>query len=1008
MATQSEIAANIITQLRLLDPSVSAIIGTPERKIIDAVAQAIAGYQVDINMLNGALDIDVKYGTDLDNMLAIFGFGRQQGSKASGYVTFSVDAAKSSPILISAGTQLLAPAASAGSDVIFIVSRSVTLAANTTSVVAPVECIASGSFGNISANTITAWNQTAITGISSLNNDSPIVGGADSESDEALKSRFKASGPFRNLAGTQDQYLALALSTFTTKASVIGPVSRYKEYIQVPSVDDTQSIGGYTGNGSNALNYTTTLSTNTNAKYVYSNLPFYVSDDTTGIVTPYVQDIDYVANLNPADKNKGDAYRNYQIDPTNYSNPTSTASPTVYQPNVTFTNVYTGTDTTVNLVNPKNVLLFEYSYISSASRNDYNRGVLNCVDVYVNGSDPQLSTAVIARPGASISVRKFNNTDSTSALYYDNFRRVGDPNHRPIVGNLFTPLLNQPIIDLPSTINISEATFIKGIHYWAVEDVSPLRGTVRARNGIEWSATVRSKVGTDTSGTGPFNGPFITEYSAIQTVLTLGVTNAAPTTSAPVYLFVDDASTLPQTATVQIDNERIQYTKSTETTWVAGTYGYTTINQTGGITNVLGSVTAETFTVATSSGLDSTGGYLLIDQEIIKYSTFSGSTVTIAAGGRGQFGTVASAHANSVKVQEYVTYAGAAYVNVATRTSSNTSDPSADTANWTKKADILVVNTSGRGANNTTAAAHTLGTSVKTPVTTSDQVLSIENYIYDANIVNLQAALEGSKQVTTDVLAHKAKVRYFKPDITVMYNAGSNSTAVNSYIQTSLNSYFNSLYFGGAVQLSDILQVIHNTAGVDNVRWSKDVLGSATKDSDGNPRNRLTETNVNGDPLLVALDQIYFGDGGTATKYKLYFSNATIDALPSLSGTFTIQYGSQTAQSVTYSNTSAILLSNIQTAMNGFGSVINTITGSGTVADPFIITYTSKSDKNALVIGNTERLTGGPNIVNSDFFLKDDELAALPVGKTVNGTLDITSVMTIRVKAQNTWNQING
>jgi uncharacterized phage protein gp47/JayE len=959
-------------------------------------------------MLNGALDIDVKYGIDLDNMLAIFGFGRQQGSKASGYVTFSVDTAKSSPILISAGTQLLAPAASAGSDVIFVVSRSVTLAANTTSIVAPVECIASGSFGNISANTITAWNQTSITGISSLNNPSPIVGGSDSESDEALKSRFKASGPFRNLAGTQDQYLALALSTFTTKASVIGPVSKYKEYIQVPSADDTQSIDGYTGNGSNALNYTTALSTNTNAKYVYSNLPFYVSDDASGIVTSYVQGIDYVANLTPADKNKGDSYRNYQTDSTNYPNPLSTASPTVYQPNVTFTNVYTGTDTTVNLVNPKNILLFEYSYTSSASRNDYNRGVLNCVDVYVNGSDPQFSSAVIARPGASISVRKFNSTDSTSALYYDNFRRVGDPNHRPIVGNLFTPLLNQPIIDLPGTISISEATFIKGIHYWAVEDVSSLRGTVRARNGIEWSATVRSKVGTDTSGTGPFNGPFITEYSAIQTVLTLGVTNAAPTTSAPVYLFVDDASTLPQTSTVQIDNERIQYTKSTGTTWVAGTYGYTTINQIGGITNTLGSSTAETFTVASSSGLNASGGYLLIDQEIIKYLSLSnGTTVTIVAGGRGQFGTVAAAHANSVKVQEYVTYAGAAYVNTATRTSSNTFDPSIDTTNWTKKADILVVSTNGRGSNNTTATSHTLGTSVKTPVTTSDQILSIENYIYDANIVNLQAALEGSKQVTTDVLAHKAKVRYFKPDITVMYNAGSNATAVNSYIQTSLNNYFNLLYFGGAVQLSDILQVIHNTAGVDNVRWSKDVLGSTSKDSNGNPRNRLTETNVNGDPLLVALDQVYFGDGGTATKYKLYFPNATVDQLPSLSGTFTIQYGSQTAKSVTYSNTSATLLSNIQTAMSGFGSVV-TIAGNGTVADPFVITYSSKSDKNTLVISNTERLTGGPNIVNSDFFLKDDELAALPVGKTVNGTLDITSVMTIRVKAQNTWNQING
>ena len=56
------------------------------------------------------------------------------------------------------------------------------------------------------------------------------------------------------MAGTEDQYLALAVSTaYSTKANVIGPVSNYLEYLQVPRINDTELDD--TGNGGSAYKY---------------------------------------------------------------------------------------------------------------------------------------------------------------------------------------------------------------------------------------------------------------------------------------------------------------------------------------------------------------------------------------------------------------------------------------------------------------------------------------------------------------------------------------------------------------------------------------------------------------------------------------------------------------------------------------------------------------------------------------------------------------------------------
>src|SRR3954468_8757299 len=100
--TQAQLATQMLAQLRLLDPSVSAEVGTPERKIIDTVAQALADAQVDLPQLAGALDVDAKYGASLDRFLSLFGFGRRMPTYATGIITFSRSSPSTMPIRIPA------------------------------------------------------------------------------------------------------------------------------------------------------------------------------------------------------------------------------------------------------------------------------------------------------------------------------------------------------------------------------------------------------------------------------------------------------------------------------------------------------------------------------------------------------------------------------------------------------------------------------------------------------------------------------------------------------------------------------------------------------------------------------------------------------------------------------------------------------------------------------------------------------------------------------------------
>jgi len=818
MATQEQYVSQMMAQLRALDPSISGEPGTPERKIIETVAQAMAEAQTDIAITSAPFDIESKYGTDIDKLISLFGYGRQGGGKAKGYVTFSRDNSSDKDINIPAGVQLMGPKPTAGGyNVMFITSSSSVLAKGTTSVTAPIECATSGVDGNASAGSITSWVGTPVYGITKVTNEAPTYGGLDPENDNELKTRFKNT-VFRNVSGTMDQFLALAISANNvSQANILGPVSTYKEKIQVPTSDDSST-------GGSANYYTTAPSSNSNIAHFYDNLQSYILKDTTTGESFYSPDADYQINY-PA-LNYGDSKGQTISD----------------LPNVTFKIPSTAS---ARSVVPGETVIFEYSYISKISRNNYEKQVLNCIDVFIDGQKPSVASVSIPIPSKQFT------SDASSPLYTDNYRRIGDASITPSSQNYFTPLFQQPVTDLPDSIFVSYEvsavqttyTYYKNIHYWGVEDWTSNRGTTRARNGIEWSSTIKGQAGKEPYYTGPV-----------------------------------------------------------------------------------------------ISGVD--------------------------------------------------------------------------------KSKISSIN--------------------------------VNQYTYDQNIQDVQASSQANKQVTTDVLVHGAKVRYFKPDVSVAYNNGVDPTSIDNLIKNNLDVYFKGIPFGSYIQLSDILQVIHNTPGVDNVDWTYNQSPRKSSDATGLPlistkepyyAFKLRETNKLGQPLAR-----FVIEPDSNNKLRAYFTKDASSYLNISSGSqtyynnsFAISYiagatkntstvkksilslfnttGSTGYTLTAWSDKTSLSSNSLLVAIRDLlGSQVSTssysLSGSAkfpTYDVPLYITGTGLpfSSTGALDLAarfNVDSYIKSDKDYNKDISLKDDEIARLPdVIINADGTTDISSAITIRQKTQNTW-----
>ncbi|MGW1436882.1 baseplate J/gp47 family protein [Streptomyces griseus] len=261
---------DIVTQmrdaLRVSDPELDTSIGTPLRKILDAVGGSLADAYVENHLLSYAYDIDSKNDADLDAFTKLFGIARIPARRAIGRVTFSRTGDLSATVFIPVGTEITS---SMDSSIVVQAVTGATMMPGTTSVTVAVQAVTAGPEGNLGAG-MASQITSPIQGVNSAVNPSALTGGTSRETDSELRERWKKT-VFRSLAGTEQMYLGVALDDGDCyAASVVGSSRARSEILQVP-------VSG---------NIVTQI---TDARYIYSSPVQVAKADGT----PLVKDYDY-------------------------------------------------------------------------------------------------------------------------------------------------------------------------------------------------------------------------------------------------------------------------------------------------------------------------------------------------------------------------------------------------------------------------------------------------------------------------------------------------------------------------------------------------------------------------------------------------------------------------------------------------------------------------------------------------------------------------------------------
>ena len=428
--TPNQVSRDIISKLKVTVPQLSMEIGTPERKLVDAVSEAISESYMDQYIAGTNFDIDTKTGLELEQFVGIFGFGRLQGRRSTGLVRVEVTTEATQDIHIQSGTQFFVSGGgeTPGTHLYFHALQRAVLPKGHYSVDVPVECTVIGSIGNVPPGTMASVGSTL--GIATVTNLSPMTGGIDVENDDELRARFKAT-LLRNVAGTSDFYLGLAYADQNvSRAVVYGPVSTYRTQIEAPQ---TQA----------------TLDVNQDVKYVWSEHTSVFKNLATKDERFYSPGVDYAW--------------------TGGSQATLSRYPN-------------------SNIEPGDIIDVEFEYTTRASRNNPLNGITNKVDLFVNGADP-----VTVTERTVIGIDTFKTTPGHE-LNVNNFRRLRTANDRPSTSNRFMRLGSVPVLAFPRKLVIKTDagpianTYEEGVHYWVVTSDTLMRGSDREIAGIEWTS----------------------------------------------------------------------------------------------------------------------------------------------------------------------------------------------------------------------------------------------------------------------------------------------------------------------------------------------------------------------------------------------------------------------------------------------------------------------------------------------------------------------------------------
>jgi len=149
-------------------------------------------------------------------------------------------------------------------------------------------------------------------------------------------------------------------------------------------------------------------------------------------------------------------------------------------------------------------------------------------------------------------------------------------------------------------------------------------------------------------------------------------------------------------------------------------------------------------------------------------------------------------------------------------------------------------------------------------------------YVYNRLPRDAQARAEAWKLVTTDVKAHAAKQVRLRLNIGIMYAPSYERGVVQAGVDAAVAAWMDGLGFRSVVQVSDILQTIHNVDGVDNVKFlaSDEPVFSDDADSWGIEKVSTDGTNLTnfgyGSGTLRAMD-VVLSDNEVPVLYDIRY-----------------------------------------------------------------------------------------------------------------------------------------
>lgn len=365
MKNPDVVAKEILAKLAVTAPGFSLELGTPERKIVDAVAESISEAYIDQYLVGSLMDLESKSGLELEQWVGIFGFGRLQGRAATGVVRIELNNTSPQDVTVQSSSPFYTRQSlpSTGNPLYFQATQAVIIPAGSYVADVPVECTVVGSAGNVPPDSIVYIGD--ILGATSVTNLQAFTGGVDVETDDELRQRFKDTF-LRNVAGTEDFYLGLCYQNkFVSKAACFGPVRKYAT--QIEAADEV-------------------------------NLASYITQDVK-YAWPGSGHVYVFKNLGQAEETFYQINQDFQW--------LGGTSPT-------FTWLSDGD------IDEGDIVDLEFEYTTRSSRNDPIRGIANKVDLFVNGTDPYVVTERALIDNAV----RITNT-ATDQLYRNNFTRVG-------------------------------------------------------------------------------------------------------------------------------------------------------------------------------------------------------------------------------------------------------------------------------------------------------------------------------------------------------------------------------------------------------------------------------------------------------------------------------------------------------------------------------------------------------------------------------------------------------